>query len=128
MQCDHSQAIDFSQTNSLNRILVESPVLTSYEVGWDTIHFLYHRQPPHETPECQFKQHLISIYLQPFAARRWFNKQWHQENYQSGDISLFPANETAPKSQCDREDECIHLCLETPFFERVIYEQSILIA
>ncbi len=57
MQCDRSQAIDFSQENSPNRILVESPVLTSYEVGWDTIHFLYHRQPAHETPECQFKQH-----------------------------------------------------------------------
>jgi hypothetical protein len=28
----------------------------------------------------------------------------------------------APKSQCETEDECIHLCLETPFFERVVYE------
>ncbi|MBP5976706.1 hypothetical protein HW132_29240 [Brasilonema sp. CT11] len=88
IQCDHPRAIDFSQRNSLNQILVESPVLTGYGVSWDTIHFLYHREPAHETPECQFKQHLISIYLKPFEARRWVNGRWCQENYQSGDISL----------------------------------------
>ena len=120
--CDRPKEVDFSQRDSLNQIIVQSPVLTSYEVGWDTIHFLYHREPARETPECQFKQHLISIYLQPFAARRWVNGQWQQENYQSGDISLFPAYQLAPKSQCEHEDECIHLCLETPFFEQVVYE------
>ncbi|QDL06899.1 AraC family transcriptional regulator [Brasilonema octagenarum UFV-E1] len=122
IQHNYPRAIDFSQRDSLKQILVDSPVLTSYEVSWDTIHFLYHREPAHETPECQFKQHLISIYLKPFEARRWVNGRWCQENYQSGDISLFPADQTAPKSQCDHEDECIHLCLETPFFERVVYE------
>ena len=44
------------------------------------------------------------------------------DSQHSGDISLFPAYQMAPKSQCDTEDECIHLCLETPFFERVVYE------
>ena len=102
--------------------MVQSPTFTSYGVGWDAIHFLYDRQPAHETPSCQFKQHLISIYLKPFEARRWVNGRWQQENYNSGDISLFPADQTAPKSQCETEDECIHLCLETPLFERVVYE------
>lgn len=122
MPCDRPTAIDFSQKDSLNQIMVQSPAITSYEVGWDTIHFLYHRQPAHETPSCQFKQHLISIYLKPLKTRRWINGRWHQENYTSGDISLFPAHQTAPKSQCETEDECIHLCLETPSFERVVYE------
>lgn len=121
-QCAYRRAIDFSQRDSINQIMVQSPTLTSYEFDWDVIHFLYHRQPPHETPSCQFKQHLISIYLKPFEARRWINGRWHQENYNNGDISWFPAHKIAPKSQCDREDECIHLCLETPFFERVVYE------
>ncbi|MDJ0705489.1 MAG: AraC family transcriptional regulator [Leptolyngbyaceae cyanobacterium MO_188.B28] len=114
--------IDFNQEDSLSQILPRSPILSSQAVGWEAIRFLYHRQPAHEVPEFQSAQHVISIYTLPFRARRRVNGQWCNEDYASGDIGLFPARQTTPRSGCDREVGFINLFLEPTFFAKVAHE------
>ena len=122
MESERIVAIDAKQEDSLEKILIQSPTLTSNEVDWNTIRFFYHQQPAHEIPECCFEQHLISIYLGYFKARRVVNGHWQNDCYNSGDIGIFPANQTAPKSQCDRQASFITLFLEPKFFEPVAWK------
>ena len=122
MQSEPIVTIDAVQKDCLQKILVQSPTLTSNEVNWNAIRFFYHQQPAHEIPECSFSQHLISIYLGYFQARRMVNGHWHNDCYISGDIGIFPANQIAPKSQCDRQAAFITLFLEPKFFEQVAWE------
>lgn len=122
MQSKRIVAIDAKQEDSLEEILVKSPILTSNELDWDAIRFFYHQQPAHEIPECSFAQHLISIYLGYFKARRMVKGRWEKDYYSSGDIGIFPAHQIAPKSQCDRQADFITLFLETRFFQQVAWE------
>ena len=122
MQKEQIVAIDAQQKDSLQKILIQSPILTSNEVDWNAIGFFYHQQPAHEIPECSFAQHLISIYLGDFKARRMVNGNWQNDRYASGDLGIFPAHQTAPKSQCDRQTSFISLFLEPKFFARVAWE------
>lgn len=66
MQNGQIVAIDAKHKDSLQKILIRSPILTSNKVNWSAIGFFYHQQPAHEIPECSFAQHLISIYLGDF--------------------------------------------------------------
>lgn len=50
------------------------------------------------------------------------NGSWQEDRYTSGDLGIFPAHQTAPKSQCDRSASFISLFLEPRFFDRVAWE------
>ncbi len=51
--------------NDIALITPSPPALSSVDMGWDNIHFEYHRQPPFQAPPHCFDQHVITIQSAP---------------------------------------------------------------
>lgn len=87
------QMINLGQSDSWQQVLPLSPVLSSYTAAWKGIHFEYHRQPVHETPEYCFPGHTISIGLRYEATEFKANRRVYKD-FCSGNIAIFSANES----------------------------------
>jgi AraC family transcriptional regulator len=51
--------------NDISLITPKPPTLSSFNMGWENIHFEYHCQPPFQTPPHYFDQHVITIQSAP---------------------------------------------------------------
>jgi AraC family transcriptional regulator len=81
------------RSDSWQQILPLPPVLSSQKIGWKGLHFEYHCQPLHETPEYCFSAHTISIALSYEATEFKANQRVYKHFY-PGNIAICPANES----------------------------------
>lgn len=86
------QRVDLEQANAWKQVLPQAPVLSSLTAGWKGLHFEYHRQPAHETPDYCFPVHTISIALS-YAAREFKANRRVYTDFCPGNIAICPANE-----------------------------------
>ena len=89
-------------------------LLSSFELGWDSLNLIYELEPADEMPESDFGKHLIVIAENDFRASYMLDGCWQNIDYAKGDISIIPATRTFPRTQIDREVPLIELFLE-PF-------------
>lgn len=54
-------ALDSSSANFFPDILARSPILTSYDAGWNSINLEFQDQPPGEAPEFCFDHDIVAI-------------------------------------------------------------------
>lgn len=87
------KTINFGQSDSWQQVLPLPPVLSSHTAAWKGIHFEYHRQPVHETPEYCFPVHTISIGLRYEATEFKANRRVYKDFF-PGNIAIWPANES----------------------------------
>lgn len=84
-------------------------LLTSQKAGWNNIDLIYENEPCGEMPETYFNRHILVICLGDFKAEYLINGNWQQQNYHNGDILIFPAGSSSPKTKIDREVGLIEL-------------------
>ena len=72
---------------------------------------LYELEPAGEMPEKVTLSHVLVVCQGEFQASFKINGQWHQEQYDKGDIALFAAGELFPRVKTDREVPLIDLFL-----------------
>ncbi|RUR72811.1 AraC family transcriptional regulator [Chlorogloeopsis fritschii PCC 9212] len=87
------QIINFGKSDSWQQVLPLAPVLSSHTAAWKGIHFEYHRQPVHETPEYCFPVHTISIGLR-YEAREFKANRRVYKDFCPGNIAICPAYES----------------------------------
>jgi AraC family transcriptional regulator len=121
MPNDKPLSIDFTQRDALKLILPRSPILSSYEAGWDGIHFAYYQQPSHYVPSCCFAQHIISIHV-GHSTKMTVKGHFRNEYYTRGDLGILPVHQPSPLTWCNGEAEYINLYLEPTRFTRIAYE------
>jgi len=98
------------QTVDLNGDYIEHiHRLTSQKAGWDGIDLIYENEPAGEMPETYSARHLIVLCLGDFQAEYSIDGSWQRQNYNNGDIIIFPAGSASPKTQIDREVGLIEL-------------------
>ncbi|MGL5807300.1 MAG: helix-turn-helix domain-containing protein [Xenococcaceae cyanobacterium] len=101
--------------NALSSILPHSSLISSYQQRWHGIHFEYHCQPKHDTPEHYWEQHVIAISNDrnstPLDNKRILNDRYKQEKIHNGDIVIIPAK-TNHQSCWNRETEFMLLILD----------------
>ncbi len=122
MPNDTPLTIDFAQQDALKQILPRLPILSSYEAGWEGIHFAHYRQPTHEVPESCFAQHVISIHVGHSPARLTVKGHFQNEYYANGELGILPANQPSPLTWCNGEAEFINLYLQPARFARIASE------
>jgi AraC family transcriptional regulator len=81
------------KSDSWQQVLPLSPVLSSQQAGWKGVHFEYHRQPIHETPDYCFPVHTISIGLSYEASEFKANQRVYR-NFCPGNVAICSANES----------------------------------
>lgn len=122
MNKDKPLTIDGTHRDALKLILPLSPILSSYQAGWEGIHFAYYRQSAHEVPEFCLAQHIISIHVGYSPARLTVKGHFQNENYSNGELGILPANQPSPLTWCSGEAEFINLYLEPTKLAHIAYE------
>jgi AraC family transcriptional regulator len=87
------QLIHFERSNAWQQVLPVAPVLSSHTAAWKGIHFEYHRQPAHETPDYCFPVHTISIALSYEATEFKANRRVYKD-FCPGNVAICPAHES----------------------------------
>lgn len=85
--------VQLEQSDAWQQILPLPPVLSSQQAGWKGIHFEYHRQPIHVTPDYAFPVHTISIGLSYESTEFKANRRVYK-NFHSGNVAICPAHES----------------------------------
>ena len=116
-------AIDFTQEDSLLRVYPRIPLLSSKNLSWQGIHLGYYCQPPHETPQYEPRQYLISIHLsQPVTMQQcWQDGLSTKESQRYGDISIYPTARSLQEAW-DVECEFLEIYLKPTLFLQAAYE------
>ena len=122
MNKDKPLTNDCTHRDALKPILPRSPILSSYEAGWEGIHFAHYRQSAHEVPEFCLTQHIISLHIGHSPAILTVKGHFQNEYYSKGELGILPANQPSPLTWCSGEAEFINLYLEPTKFARVAYE------
>lgn len=86
--------VDFAQDNASATLLPRSPLLSSYNLGWNGILVQHHYQPAWEVPEYAPSQHMLSIHHldHPVESERILDGKRQIEQLNKGDIALVPAH------------------------------------
>jgi AraC family transcriptional regulator len=87
-------------------------LLSSFELGWDSLNLIYELEPADEMPEVELGRHFIVIALDDFRANYLLDGHWRHVDYASGDIAIIPASQPFPRTQLDRETPLIELFLD----------------
>ena len=85
--------IQLEESNPWQQILPLPPVLSSQQAEWKGIHFEYHRQPIHATPDYAFPVHTLSIGLNYESTEFKANRRVYK-NFCSGNVAICPAHES----------------------------------
>lgn len=93
MQNLEPRLVRLEQSDAWQQILPLPPVLSSQQAGWKGIHFEYHRQPIHATPNYAFPVHTISIGLSYESTEFKANRRVYK-NFCSGNVAICPAHES----------------------------------
>lgn len=84
-------------------------LLTSDKAGWDNLSLIYELEPAGEMPETVSHAHALVLCLGDFQGSFYLDGQWHQEQYNHGDIALVAAGELFPRFRVDREVPLLEL-------------------
>ncbi|MBD2774286.1 helix-turn-helix domain-containing protein [Iningainema tapete] len=115
MPADKSLIIDVTIKGAIEQIFPRVPLLSSQKVSWSNIHFAQYQQPACRTAEHCFSQHVISIHSgSPVLKRRMLKGGSQTERFQSGEISITPANQHRTV-QLYEKAEFIHIYVEPAF-------------
>lgn len=116
-------AIDFTQEDSVLQVYPQVPLLSSKNLSWQEIHLSYYWQPPHETPEYEPRQCLISIHLgQPvMLQQRWQGGHLTKESQMYGDVSIYPTGRSL-REAWNADAEFLELYLTPTLFSQVADE------
>lgn len=117
-------AIDFTQEDSLLRVYPRIPLLSSKNLSWQGIHLNHYWQPPHETPQYEPRQYLISIHLgqQPVTMQQcWQDGLSAQQSQIYGDVSIYPTARSLQEAW-DVGCEFLEIYLKPTLFVQAAYE------
>ncbi|WP_276751226.1 AraC family transcriptional regulator [Chlorogloeopsis fritschii] len=121
MMSESNSLITFEPTSddSCREVFSRSPILSSSDVGWNSIDLSYHLLPAaHETPEFFNTRHMVVIQtpvLSLVKLERKLNNRWRNESFKQGDSIVYPAN--VPRLErwhhkARKEWGSINLCFE----------------
>ena len=88
-----SRLVQLEQIDAWQQILPLPPVLSSQQAEWKGVHFEYHRQPIHATPDYAFPVHTISIGLSYESTEFKANRRVYK-NFCPGNVAICPAHES----------------------------------
>lgn len=92
------------QTIDLKGDYIEhTPLLTSEKLGWDGIDLIYDNEPAGAMPETYLARHMLVLCLGDLAAEYSLDGSWKKQNYNNGDLIIFPAKAYFPKTHIDRQ-------------------------
>jgi AraC family transcriptional regulator len=109
--------------NDISRITPKPPTLSSFDMGWDNIHFEYHCQPPFRTPPHRFSQHVITIQSAPHPIqfeRSLDGASW-KGTFNEGSSFIVPEH-VEHAAHTFTETEFIVLSLEPPQVNPIAHE------
>lgn len=86
-------------------------LLSSDRAGWEQLDLIHELEPAGEMPETVLSAHSLVICLGDFQGSFLLNGQWHQEQYNQGDIALIAAGEIFPRVKIDRDVPLLELFL-----------------
>ena len=112
-----------TRKNDIAQITLRPPFLSSFNIGWNGIHFEYHRQPPFQTsPHC-FVQYLISIHVAsyPFKLERSLDGRLWSGTSITGNSFISPS-QILHTASTFTETEFIVLSLEPSLVNSIVYE------
>lgn len=123
MSQDRTLEIDFTQEEAVLQVYPQAPLLSSKNLSWQGIHLSHYWQPPHETPEYQPRQCLISIHLgQPVTiGQHWQDGLAINEFQRYGDVSIYPATRSLSETW-NADAEFFEIYLAPTLFSQVAYE------
>lgn len=102
---------------------IPSPIITSSDMGWESITVAEFKQPPGDSKFTPDLEHTIALCLAPKPYRIWqaIGDRTYSGIYSKGDLSLAPA-----KLPCSYkvygDDHYLEIKIPTPFLERVATE------
>ncbi|MFQ4141364.1 AraC family transcriptional regulator [Chlorogloeopsis sp. ULAP02] len=90
LEQEETLLIDFQQKDASFELFPKAPILSSYNSGWSGIHFEFHHQPSHDTPEHRLTMHTVCIAFNSTPSERWFDG-YRQTEYQTvGATAIIP--------------------------------------
>ncbi len=90
MQNLEPRLVKLEQADAWQQVLPLPPFMSSQQAGWKGIHFEYHRQPIHATPDYAFPVHIISIGLSYESTEFKANRRVYKRFY-PGNVAIHPA-------------------------------------
>lgn len=113
-----------SQKGAMSQILSHTPLLSSYEAGWNGIHLAHYHQLSGEIPEHYISQHIISIsaknpeVLEVISdGKTWITSSEIKANL----IQVYPANRSYQVGWVG-ESKFIHCYLDPQKLAQIAYE------
>jgi AraC family transcriptional regulator len=100
-------------------------LLSSFDLGWDSLNLIYELEPADEMPETDIGMHFICIALDNFCAGYMMDGRWQHRKYTKGDVIIIPSTLAFPKTQIDREVPLIELFLHSEILTRTAIDFGI---
>lgn len=115
--------VDFKEKDAFTSILPRSPLLSSYELGWDGIQVQAHKQPAWEMPKYCPTQHILTIHhlSHPTKAERVLDGRMQHELLHKGDVALISAD-VSHKALWSQECDFTLLLLEPTHIATIAHE------
>jgi AraC family transcriptional regulator len=109
--------------NDISLITPKPPTLSSFDMGWDNIHFEYHCQPPFQTPPHCFDQHVITIQSapRPIQLERSLDGASWKGTFNEGSSFIIPEH-VEHTARTVTETEFIALSLESSQVNPIAHE------
>jgi AraC family transcriptional regulator len=99
-------------------------LLSSQEAGWNNLGLIYELEPAGEMPGEIALAHVLIVSQGEFQASFHIEGQWHQEEYQQGDVALIPAGSFFPTVKVDRDVPLIDLFLPPDVLVKAMGESA----
>jgi AraC family transcriptional regulator len=93
-------------------------LLSSFELGWNSLNLIYEIEPVDCTPEIELGMDFICIALDNFCASFMMDGCWRRCEYAKGDIIIIPSTQVFPRTQLDRETPLLELFLNPTVLKR----------
>lgn len=71
-------------------------LLSSFELGWQSLNLIYEIEPADEMAEMHLHKHFILIPDNNFTASFMIDGRWKHIQYTKGDIAIIPATQAIP--------------------------------
>jgi len=114
--------VDFTHEAAVEQLLPHPPLFTSHKFNWQGIQVQQHQQPPWETPEYAYNQHVLVVHQGYLTqAERVLDGQKKSEQFSSTEIVLVPAL-VSHQVRWDRESQFTIISLEPSHLEQVAHE------
>ncbi len=115
--------IDLTRQREATQVLPHTPLLASYEAGWQGLVFTHYLAPSHETIEHYLQQHAIVITdsRSSFQAEHRLDGQFRQYSHGHGRVDVIPAF-LKHWTSWDRQAEFSVIAICPTFLNRIVRE------